>query len=175
MAIARGTKGIRCSRPPFILRAGTTQSAASTSISSQFASRTSPERAAVNIANSSARLLTECSPRSCPTNVVTSENGIAPWCPLLSGFGAGSNLSRFSPLRRPRALANEITLSMRARMRDAVSCFFPQIGFKTARMSSVPTASIRTPGERFGIIFSAPRCVSQAETKLPPASVLFLI
>jgi hypothetical protein len=48
-------KGTRCSRPDFIRAAGIVQSAFFKSTSDQVAPRTSPERAAVSTANSSAR------------------------------------------------------------------------------------------------------------------------
>ena len=52
---AAAESGTRCSRFIFMRSAGTTQSARSRSISAHVAPRTSPDRAAVNAANSSAR------------------------------------------------------------------------------------------------------------------------
>ena len=51
---ARADNGTRCSRPAFVRKAGTVQVAASGSISSHRAPRTSPERHAVNTRNSNA-------------------------------------------------------------------------------------------------------------------------
>ena len=57
-ASAAPLSGTRCSRPFFILAAGTVQVAESRSTSSQRAPRTSPERQAVKVRNSMASFVT---------------------------------------------------------------------------------------------------------------------
>ncbi len=54
-ASAPDESGTRCGRPAFIRSPGTTHRAAGRSISDHLAPRTSPERAAVRMVNSSAR------------------------------------------------------------------------------------------------------------------------
>ena len=72
ISTARSLSGTRCSRPAFIRRAGMVQTRASRSISLQRAPRTSPERVAVRMANSSARAATTSLSRSLAMKAGTS-------------------------------------------------------------------------------------------------------
>jgi hypothetical protein len=67
----------RCSRPPFIRVAGTVQTRSVRFISSHRQPKTSPERAAVRIANSKAAGATPGISRSCLVNSGTSSKGMA--------------------------------------------------------------------------------------------------
>src|SRR5712691_7645304 len=98
--------GTRCSRPAFMRPAGTVQTLASRSISPHRAPKTSPVRAAVKIANSSARAAMPSRPRRASRNSGKSSIGRAAWCSTLRTFAAGrQDLGEVAfPLRRVRPL-----------------------------------------------------------------------
>ena len=108
-SITRGGRGIRCSFLAFIRSDGTVHSAFSRLISCQVAPRTSPERVAVSIVNSSAFAATPERLRKSTIKMPTCEYGRALWClTFLVLLGAGSTISKlpfhragFSPSRYP--------------------------------------------------------------------------
>ena len=141
-ARARSESGTRCSRPVFILEAGTVHVADSRSISPHVANRTSPDRAAVNVRNSKASRVLMPAPddRTAARVPATSPYGSARWwrgppLPLLRGSAA----VRISPAglssRWPSAIAHFMTVPIRCRTRRA------PVGVTTSRSPWPPRPS----------------------------------
>ena len=127
IANARSTNGTRWARPAFILSAGTIQTLSMTSL--RLAPVSSPVRAAVNIANSSASAVMASRPCSISIRWGTSEYANAGWCFTLETLlGCGSNVSKcprqsagLTPFRSFLVVAADRILSILPRRRDAVS------------------------------------------------------
>jgi len=140
MSIAGWLSGMRCSLPAFILPSGMVQTPAFRSISCQVAPRTSPDRAAVRMANSSALAPLPGIPLSDTMNAPIWAYGRAAWCSTLAVlFGADSSTSRcpfhragLGPVRYSWTVAQSRILSMRPRTLVAVSVLSFQIGRKIA-------------------------------------------
>lgn len=132
----------RCSRLAFILSAGTVQSERFRSISRQVAPLTSPERAAVRMANSSALAPAPPTFLRAAKNVGISSTDIALWWVTFRTLeGAGNSLSSrprhlagLSPLRAPCTMAQSRISSIRLLRREAVSVLSDQIGWRTWRI-----------------------------------------
>jgi hypothetical protein len=116
--------------------ADTVQLALSMSISCQVAPRTSPDRPAVRIRNSSAIAPTLFWFRSAALKVGTSCQGMEAWGSTGAILLRGGRIicgwlclrAAFGPWHQPRAMAAASTVSMRPRTRTAVSGFTCQIG-----------------------------------------------
>ena len=143
---AASLRGTSCCSDAFIRPAGTVQSLAARSTSPQVIPRTSPDLAAVKIANSRALAATPSRLRSWDMNVGISPYGRAAWCLTVAFLRGLRNTSKwpfslagFSPLRSPFAFAASRTFSIRPRTLEAVSGFFRQMGCTHRRTSSVST------------------------------------
>ena len=148
MATARVERGTRCWRPAFIRAAGTVQTSCRRSISSQRIPSSSPDRAAVRMQSSSATAANASRSRRLAMNAGTSSYGIAAWWPRVSLRAVATGDPRcprqragFSPVPEPLRLGSIEDLFDPTANREAVSAFVVQIGFRTARTSSVDTVS----------------------------------
>lgn len=185
-AKAAGLRGTRCSRPLFILCAGTVEVRDPESISGHVARRTSPDLAAVRMANSSARAADPSCLRREFMKLLASDTGSAAWClGFATLFRAGSCVSRcprqragFRPSRSCRSCrlsAQARISSIRPRTRDAVSVFARQIGSSTSSTcadSTSPTSSWPIFGRRRDAAnCSTAKRVWRSSSPLPPGGV----
>ena len=146
--MARSGRGMRCALDAFIRSAGIVHTFALISISLQTAPYTSPDRAAVNIANSSARAAVVPSTRNRAMNEGSSAYAMAAKCPRAS-LGASGGGERDAPsieLDSPQSAALAL-LRHRGRPRffregeKPISGFSSQIGLSTSRIAAVSTSS----------------------------------
>ena len=147
ISIAAFESGTRCSRPAFILKAGTVHVRTSKSISDHVASRTSPERAAVNTRNSNASFAASLllHSRTAAIALATSPCGSACICffgplPFFGSTALSASPAGLS-FRYPSPIAHFMIASMRYRNRFAMVGFVVHIGSITLMTFAVLIAS----------------------------------
>ena len=127
--------------------------APATSISSQAASRTSLERAAVNTRNSNASLTAgaaESDERTVSTAAATSWWGSARMCCTMSPCAPSTGRTRSQGLSRRISIATAQSSTVRIRWRTAraVSAFSCQIGVRISSTSALLTSETGRPPMR---------------------------